>query len=118
MDSYVRSMVRVSTFAQYLRYAAYTAAVVWALMFVSALWIGVEQATAAGDGGFSAFPYGDVPDPVIILYTAQSTWGYLLAAVVAFALSGVLESKLADEFGELGDDAEDDDAAGGTVVER
>jgi hypothetical protein len=109
MDGFVRSIVRLTTFAQYLRYAGYAAAVMWAVVLISNLWAGSEQADIA-----AGFPGSqDMPDIVFVFYVAQSTYGYLLTSVLAFGLSGLLEAKLAEELGDDdGDGDEGDDPAG------
>jgi hypothetical protein len=106
VDGYVRSIVRVSAFAQYLRYAGYVAAIVWALTFVGSFWLASDQATSFQ--GFMGPAEQETPWAAIVLWVMRDTWGYLITAVVAFALSGVLEGRLVDELGDEDDGGGDD----------
>jgi hypothetical protein len=101
----MKSSSMVATFAGWLRIAGYAGAVIWALTFVGTLWFANDQASSFG--GFIGPNEEDTPAAVIILWVIRDTWGYLLTAVVAFALSGLLEAMLADEVGGGDDDGSD-----------
>lgn len=111
---YVELGVRLEVGARILLSVAYVAMALWAVVVASGIWVYWDQISMLNEqqGGITSHLTDTAVLPQVIVSVAQTTWGYLAVAVLAYSAALLVDSRRLPVLLEaIVDDDEDEPAA-------